>query len=376
VFTEMWFYYDGYTSNANYGKVGAGNVTRVVSRLGSNPADYPETWMTYDSYGNITTVTDALGRVTLTECDAEALYPRDQYNALGHKTTTVMDYRWGKPAVVIDPNGRATTYAYDSAGRLQCVTRPLSQTPCSTQYTYTYAAAPGELSRIDVDQEEANHASGYLRTTEYFDALGRHRETRTFRVVNGSGQTVVANKVTYDRAGRVLVRYEPYVESAGPAGATLYFYRLNGGDFFDPLGRVHRTLAPNATSRYRFYQGSIHTEIDEAGVERRRQLDPYGRVVREEIWRPGDTAAYAYTDFTYDGAGRLLTTKQNNNSNTTIANTYDQLGRKTQMVDTSLILVEVSAPTTPSLRPARPAATAETRSGLRESRCPSSLPGY
>jgi RHS repeat-associated protein len=336
LFTELWFYYDGYSANADYGKVGAGNVTRVVSRLGSNPANYPETRMTYDAYGNVLTVTDAEGRITQTVYDAYALYPASQFNALGHETKIVTDYRWGKPSKVTDSNGAETTYGYDTAGRLQCVKRPLSAMPCSTAYTYTYASAPGQLSSVAVDQEEpANVAGGgTVRTTERFDAMGRHRETRTFRVVNGAGETVVADKVEYDQGGRLAKRYEAHLASAGPseARATIFDYHLNGGSAVDPLGRLYEIRPPNGTSRRHFYRGNEQSLVDEEGVETRRLLDPHGNVLREEVWTGGPTA-YSLAEYTYDGAGRVLTRKQNGNAATTITHTYDLLGRKTQTVD-------------------------------------------
>ncbi|MGD9765903.1 MAG: toxin TcdB middle/N-terminal domain-containing protein, partial [Candidatus Binatia bacterium] len=100
---EKWFFYD----TGGYGTVGAGNVTRIESWLNQTDMSAPPactnppsggsggcatTAMAYDAYGNLTTVTDALGRVTTTTYDGtNQIYPTLVTAPLSHKVSTTYD---------------------------------------------------------------------------------------------------------------------------------------------------------------------------------------------------------------------------------------------------------------------------------------------
>jgi YD repeat-containing protein len=111
------------------------------------------------------------------------------------------------------------------------------------------------------------------------------------------------------------------------------FFTLHYSDGL--LGRVHRVTKSDGMSRTTTYNGFIAYFFDEENHRSMSTVDFLGRVVRKETYSGTGPSypLYAYTDYTYDGAGRLLTTKQNGNSATTITITYDLLGRKVQMVD-------------------------------------------
>jgi YD repeat-containing protein len=271
-FERKWFFYDGLASQ----QLNKGNVTAVESWL--NPftgstapptctvdgaKQCVRTTMTYDSYGNIATVTDALGGLTTTTYDdgyGKFLYPyqvkrRVTASPLFELTTTALtDYKWGKPTSVTDPNNAPTSYSYDTAGRPTCATLP-GDASCSMKYTYAYASQFGEVSAVGVEHKEPNQTStypnqpdaGYVTTTRYFDALGRTRHTAGFRVVDGANQTIIADRVEYDAAGRVAKRYDPYplspstdARTPNPGtpnnGFATYEYMLNGSVYYDPLG--------------------------------------------------------------------------------------------------------------------------------------------
>ena len=188
--------------------------------------------------------------------------------------------------------------------------------------------------------------SGYVTTTQFIDALGRPRLTAGFRVVNGQDQTAVADRVEYDAGGRVAKRYDAYpiAPTADPAASTpnngfsTYAYLLNGSTVLDPLGRVHTLTKTDGTAVTTLYNGFVTTTFNEDNRKSTVTVDDLGRVIRKETYT-GDGSGgnpytlYACADSTCDGAGRVLTTKQNSNSNTTIAIAYDSLGHKVQMTD-------------------------------------------
>jgi RHS repeat-associated protein len=332
VLEEKWFYYDGSGADGlPLGAVGAGNLKRTRARLTASHPNGPETRMAYDAYGNVTSATDANGRTTVTVYDSRALYPRIAVNALWHLSVTEVDYRWAQPTSAHDPNGVATRYAYDSAGRRTCLARPGdSLSSCSVSYAYHFATEPGELSWVETAvRQDGPHPP--LTTRHYFDALGRPRYTDTFRVVDGTPTTVRSNHVVYDPGGRVRTLHHPHLASAAAPnnGATTYDYHLNGSAYLDPLGRVYRTINADQTVRRTEYAAALTTTYDEDGQRTDTITDTFGRPVKQTAYN--GATPYVSTDRTYDALGRLLTLRQGGTLLRTI--TYDSLGRKTQLVD-------------------------------------------
>jgi RHS repeat-associated protein len=331
VLEEKWYYYDSPPDGLANGTVAVGNVVRIQARLSSTVANGPQTRMTYDAAGNVATVTDANGHVTQTQYDTYLLFPRQVTDALGHVTTTTVDYRWGQPVRIIDPNGAETLFAYDTAGRPTCAARPGdSLTQCSTQTSYHFASAPGELSWVETaTRQSAPHPP--LRVRHYFDALGRPRYTEASRVVDGWPKTVRSNQVDYDAAGRVGRVHDPYLASAGTPnnGVTTYDYHLNGWSVVDPLGRLHALVASDGTQRRTNYDGARISSWDEEDERTETDLDGAGRPVERRSYDGGTLAVTVRQ--VYDGLGRLLALSHNGITVRTFE--YDALGRKTRMVD-------------------------------------------
>ncbi|HSP96255.1 MAG TPA: toxin TcdB middle/N-terminal domain-containing protein [Candidatus Dormibacteraeota bacterium] len=332
VLQQKWYYYDGSGPDGLAGgKVMAGNLVRVRARLSPAVGNGPQTRMTYDAAGNIVTVTDDNGHVTTTTYDPYLLFPRVVTDPLGHATTTAVDYRWGQPVRIVDPNGAETAFAYDNAGRPVCAARPgdfIGQ--CTTETTYHFAAAAGELSWVETAaRQDPPHPP--LRTRHYFDALGRPRYSEASRVVDGLPTSVRSNQVDYDPAGRVGRVYDPYLADAGTPdnGSTSYDYHLNGGPRVDPLGRIHALTASDGSQRRTNYDAVRISSWDEENQRTESDLDSAGRTVERRSYDDGTLAVTVRQ--TYDGLGRLLALVQNGVTMRTF--TYDSLGRKTRMDD-------------------------------------------
>jgi YD repeat-containing protein len=315
------------------GVVSAGNLKRVRARLTPTNPNGPQTRMSYDAYGNLVGVTDANGWTTATVYDSRALYPLGVLNPFWHATTTEVDYRWGLPTRLTDPNNAVTSFAYDNAGRRTCVARPGdSLANCSIAYTYHFASQAGELSWVEeTERQDSPHPP--LTTRHYVDALGRPRFTDTFRVVDGAPTTVRSNHVVYDPAGRVRTLYH-YLAGAGAPEQRRDHGRphLNGSAFIDPLGRVYRTINADQTTRRTIYAAALTTVYDEEGQRTDTTTDPFGRAVGQTVY--SGASPYVTTERSYDGLGRLLTLRQGGTLLRTIS--YDSLGRKTQLIDQGL----------------------------------------
>lgn len=346
---EKWFYYDGGNDGLQNGQVATGNLKKIESLVTDGSTTKTVVRSQYDGFGNVTTVTDALGRPRTTTYDSVGLYPSIETDALEHTTTTATDYRWGKPSSVTDANQVPTTFVYDIAGRLRCVFRPgdTADPDCtnpSERYTYQQAGggAPGDkYSWVKVERREPNAASGYVSSTQYVDALGRPRYATAPRLVDcGTSTTqVISGDTVYDAGGRIAKQYDPY---PGPfetrnTGVTLFNYRLNGSTFVDPIGRPYRVTIPdNGTSGtgrmvQTTYDRDTTTRVDAGGTKTVQVSDTYGRTVRSEVY--DGVTLYSFSTTSHDGAGHVLTTGMNGNQNTVATHTYDLLGRRTQTTD-------------------------------------------
>lgn len=332
VLEQKWYYYDGGGADGlAEGQVAVGNLVRVRARLSAAVADGPQRRMAYDAAGNLVAVTDDNGHVTTTAYDAWLLHARVVTNPLGHATVTDVDYRWGLPLRIVDPNGAETAFAYDDAGRRTCEARPgdtLAQ--CTTTASYHFASAPGELSWVETaTRQDAPHPP--LRARHHFDALGRPRYSDATRVVDGLATSVRSGHVEYDPAGRVQRVYDPYLAGAAApdSGSTAYDYHLNGGPLLDPLGRIHALTASDGSRRRTDYAGALTTNWDEENQRTETVVDAHGRVVTRRSY-DGDALAVTVSQ-TYDGLGRVLAVTQN--GATLRSATYDALGRPTRVVD-------------------------------------------
>lgn len=350
-FVEKWFYYDG----ASNGFLTRGDVTKVESAVDGSGARVAVK-MAYDGFGNVVDSWDELDRQSHTDYDAYGLFAVTERNPLGHEVHTTTDYRWGRPIAVTDPNGQTTCYGYDSAGRPSYVVRPPDAPPnCAGADTATkwqrfaYGYATGnvgeQLSWVRVEQREPGQGApgpttGYRAHTEYFDALARPRVKKTTRMVGSAAScdaieyAIFSGDTEYDAGGRVAARYDSYLGFFGLRnnGATVTTYALNGSQYIDPLGRPHTVTRPDngisgagRTVRSEYGRDST-TTYDPEGNKTVERFDAYRRVTTREAYK--SNSKYTWTDTTYDGAGRVLTTKLNNKAATTVTNTYDRLGRK------------------------------------------------
>jgi YD repeat-containing protein len=339
-----------------------GNVKRVRSRLGAGSSNWVTVWNQYDAYGNITQVTDARGEVSVVVFDDNlfALHPVTERNALLHEVHRVTDLRYGTPIQATGVNGEVAQSGYDGLGRILCEARPGESIPrpaqdpagCnqtasftySTQYEYQWgdpgaADFEGKLSFVEVRAREPNEsARGYLVGRQYTDALGRALLSTREQVIGiDTGlSTVVVDHVTYGPGGRIDATYVPY-ELTGPlvetpsAATTTLDYRLNGSAAIDPLGRAHVVTPPDGNPTTTFYEGSRTRIVDPLGNEVRSIEDDFGREVRRELYDGGALAMFY--DYAYDGLGRLLTTTVSGDTATTVAQSYDTLGRQIRLDD-------------------------------------------
>lgn len=315
----------------------------------------------YDGLGNLIAVTNPLGHVWhITAYDA-----------------------YGRPLSVEDPNGLATTYAYDARGRVVQVTvgdritryrydgvGDLSRLvfPDGTMRTYLYDRAHRLVSTVDAVGDKTKtyyDAMGNVIKGELADASGVVVQTSSFsydplgRLVQAMDANGQVTLYTYDAIGRLLSVTDPLghvtqyaydnlgrlitmTDSAG--GATRYTWDMtnhllavrtpNGAVtryHYDGFGDLLKEQsADRGTLRYDYDTSGLLTAVSDArGVTARFSHDALGRITSVKYSESGSDISYLYDDCDH-GIGRLCEIENPNAKN---AYRYDIFGRVTQQTD-------------------------------------------
>ncbi|GAA2707818.1 LamG-like jellyroll fold domain-containing protein [Micromonospora olivasterospora] len=282
---------DARDANGNWSVTRYDAAGRVVSQTdpsytppGSSTPIVPETTQTYDEAGQVTSVTDPLGKIT-----------RYEYDQLGRVSKQVA------------PNDGVTTYRYDDVGNVLSTTDP---TGAVTEATYDY------LGRTLTSTEVVRQASTNYTTTYTYDDTSAQQTTQ---VTSAAG---VNSTTTYNAAG------EPLTVKDGANNVTSYTY--------DSEGRTTRTTRPDgsyATVTYDMADRATDTaEYSPAGVKLSSQSAHYdraGNMVATTDAR--DTT----TTFEFDATGALTREIQPISGSDAIETTfgYDLEGNRTRFTD-------------------------------------------
>lgn len=332
--------------DSNYGSGSTaprGNPTKVtrdcfVSGCTPSTATY-----TYDTTGNVTSVTDGCGNSTCSDMSSGSHTTQysyaDNYTAddgtgpgntyayvtkitdpLGHST----EYKWGfndgRLRSKTDVNNQTTTFCYTSGGCGDSTFDPFFRLT-GVQYpentggeTVGYSDA-GPTPNVQSSVLETSSTS--MTTTTTYDALGN-----PIQVVDPAGSAV---KTVYDGLGRVWTVTNPYVSTSDPAyGVTT--------DTYDSLGRKTIQTQQDGTSKLQWCYDDIATQgqtncsqnlgtesglqndawvdySDETGRHWQQITDGLGHLVAVVEPNPGSGSPLE-TDYQYDAQGNLLKVDQ------------------------------------------------------------------
>ena len=323
--TQRQFYYDGAAVTTQAPT--KGNLTREEEWL--NPGNrWIATTLTYDASGNVSTVTDALGRVTTNTYDATGTFLTQITNHLGHTRQFTYDARFGQVATSTDANGLVGSTTRDVFGRPVQVFGPNSAVLPNVRYVYTLGTP---ISSTMVCTRITDGAPSELCSTSYADGLGRTIQVRA--PAKDPTKQVVSGVVQFDNRGLASKQWVPYLSatsnafvevSSEPGAASLATVTYA----YDAFGRLTTTTEPDASVTRTAYDDWFTTVTDAEGHVTRRFQDAFGRLAKvEEV---NGLATYT-TLYNYDALGQLIKVTDANGNLTTVA--YDSLGRKTSMVD-------------------------------------------
>ena len=256
--------------NANYNIKGQITSLTQISENGESTYD-----MKYDNYGNIIEViqpVDINNQRMWYQYEYDSYlhsYPVKVVSALGYKSTTTYDYRWGKPNSTTDMNGNELRYIYDWAGRLVAVRSPKEVNPDDHSLVMTYVPTNYGYPCIYNQYNDGisyaftrhydNTSGNIITTTTICDAFGRVIQTKKNAEINGVDSAIVSGKIKHDAFGRVVKQYYPITE---PLGTTIvhggytnpysHYYNPNFDPLtvtetsYDILDRETRVILPNS----------------------------------------------------------------------------------------------------------------------------------
>lgn len=229
-----------------------GNLLTVTDGKGlatTTAGDYTTTY-TYDSFGQLLTATDANEHVTKYRDYTPVGYPTTTEDAKSNISTTTYDVR-GLVTKVQDPLDGVVTQAYDAFGR------PLAgTTKVSTERTITTPAPVFDAN----DNVTVSTAPNGAVSTATYDAADQVTESTAPKDTSSSAARV--SKFTYDTVGNLLKATEPKGTATTDAGdfVTSYFYdaiyqqsaveNANGDRIeydYDTVGNVVEVRDPSKT---------------------------------------------------------------------------------------------------------------------------------
>ncbi|MDQ1743462.1 MAG: hypothetical protein QOE23_1801, partial [Pseudonocardiales bacterium] len=314
------------------------------------------TTSTYDSDGNQTATTDALGRTTT--------FTYDQLDDLTSKTL---------------PSGQITAYSYDSVGNLTMVTDAVGN---HTDFSYGDPTHPGDVTEItdrdgrattmaydvqgDITATSVSPSAGVTNTTaSVYDAVGQRlcqaspKATTAHVSCPAAGGSRVANTTTttYDQAGRVTALTDPL----GHTTATSYDLAGNRTQVTDASGHTTKysynannqavsiTRADGSTVSYAYDpNGNQTSQTDAAGNATHysydalnRQVavtDPLGHITRSSYDLAGNRTGTTdpsgrTTTYRYDAANQLSDITYSDTITPAVNYAYTSDGQRSSMTD-------------------------------------------
>ena len=274
----------------------------------------------YDLAGNRVSVTDPLGRTTLTGYDAQnrvisqTLPDPDGSSPLAAPVTSYTYTLDGQLASVTDPVGNATTYGYDNAGRKVSTTNQLGY----TSYL-RYDAKNQVISSTDADGRTRDFA---------YNALGEMTQEDWVASGSGTGPALVLRTMswTYDDAGQLIA-------ASDPASSYAYTYDMVGQvTSVDNAGTLN---VPNVILNFTYdYAGNRLSLTDNLGSA---IAYTYANHRLNSMAWTVDSNAIGQLGFGYDTVGKLTSIVRTNTDEPQILTTYsyDNGDRLTGITNTS-----------------------------------------
>ncbi|MCJ8155266.1 hypothetical protein MKJ01_15990 [Chryseobacterium sp. SSA4.19] len=195
-----------------------GDVTQinVMLTLGTSAL----TNMTYDTFGNVKTITYPTGYTLTYEYDLTGKYVlkvTDNFNVF---SSAIYDPKWDAVLESTDPSGNKIKYTYDAFGRTSSVLAPKEAgvSPYTVQYSYftsplgTGNTAPKLYGSITQNFDPL-HPANPIETISLADFTGKTVQVKKDIDIAGTEKMSVSGITWYDIFGRPVRQYHPTDEA-------------------------------------------------------------------------------------------------------------------------------------------------------------------
>jgi len=314
----------------------------------------PLTQYHYDTYGNLEWVKDPLLRRTSYAYDAATrihvttIVADSDVGGIAETTTRETHPRFGKTTRQVDPSGSQKVYAYDAFGRTTAeAISPQTLSDPTRRFSYRLwpgSPSPVAIQQIDVEEREPNAPTGFRMRSVFLDLLGRTLQVQEARRINGGVATVVLGAVRYPAGGWVTQEYTPVPVGIHPVNT--FWDQLAGNGpatvlTYDEFGRVIRRQAPDGSATTTSYKTAWSVRRCDAanvanpakGMCAEEDHDALDRIVVKRTYLGSSSSWHTLHDFFFEAGGNLEWERQNNDNATRIFYGYDELDRRTAVLN-------------------------------------------
>jgi RHS repeat-associated protein len=326
-----------------------GNITETRLYLASG--DVAKYDMTYDTYGNLASMTrpqNAAGqRLKYNyEYDGDVqTYITKISDSYGYSSTATYDIRFGQQLTNTDLNGQQTQYTLDAAGRLLTIRRPL-EIASGQPFTIAFEYHPDDpVAWAMARHYDPAHPGNYLETAAFRDGIGREVQTKKdialFSGAKAADQEVmvVSGSTVFDAFFRPVKQWYPLTEPKGTIGT----YNTGSdtvtpeGMSYDVMDRILTDTLPDLAMRKMAYGfGNDHngvvqfktTSTDANGISTESFLNV--RELLKATKQQYSQGSDVWTSYDYNPVNELINVTDDQKNVITMG--YDQFGRKTSDV--------------------------------------------
>lgn len=320
----------------------------------------------YDSYGNIQTITDNNGNQTTINTvysdnpdEYKTVVETPPVNGRAVNLTVVTD-AYGRIRSKIDANGDTTTCYYNDPygyGRLTQVDHSIANVNYTIkEFEYKIGTKYFFVQASNLNDVEN---SSYLKSQVIKDSIGRVIQTKVQSVVNDSPCWIISGAIDYDSMGRVVAQGKPTTTNDGSlkyiSNYTASMTAEGGATkiYYDKFGRLNKKVLPSdslgsqAQNRKTSIEKSYSQFIEDNNfVSKETLITSTGRTSSTYSYLSGLKTKIVKNEGTEDEATTIITRDLTGNQSvvgpTGITGTkkHDSLGRPQQVVTPDAGLTE------------------------------------